>query len=49
MSVIVIMIPAAMLIAGLAVLAFARAAKHGQFDDLESPAHRMLHDDDAKR
>jgi cbb3-type cytochrome oxidase maturation protein len=48
MSVIIIMIPAAMFIAGIAVFAFARAAKHGQFDDLESPAHRMLHDEERE-
>jgi cbb3-type cytochrome oxidase maturation protein len=46
MSIIWILIPLAIVIAGIAVAAFARAAHTGQFDDLESPAHRMLHDDE---
>lgn len=46
MSVLFIMLPGALLIAGLAVYAFIRAASSGQFDDLETPAHRMLPDDD---
>ncbi|HPV77400.1 MAG TPA: cbb3-type cytochrome oxidase assembly protein CcoS, partial [Gemmatimonadaceae bacterium] len=29
-----------------AVLAFSWAARRGQFDDLETPALRMLHDDE---
>jgi cbb3-type cytochrome oxidase maturation protein len=36
----------AILIAAVAVGAFAWAARKGQFDDLETPAHRMLIDDD---
>lgn len=47
MSMVYIMIPAAFLIAGAAVWAFVRAARAGQFDDLETPAHRMLLDDDT--
>lgn len=46
MSVIMIMIPAALLLAGLAVLAFILAAKSGQFDDLDTPAIRAIFDDD---
>ena len=33
---------------GIAVGAFAWAARRGQFDDLETPAIRMLHDDDER-
>lgn len=47
MSMVYIMVPAALLIAAGAVWAFVRAARGGQFDDLETPAHRMLMDDDA--
>ena len=46
MSVIMIMIPAALILAGLAVLAFILAAKSGQFDDLDTPAIRAIFDDD---
>lgn len=46
MSVVYVVLPLALLIAAVAVAAFAWAAKRGQFDDLETPAHRMLHDDD---
>lgn len=45
MSVIAIVLPIALVIAGLAVVAFARAVKRGEFDDLDSPPIRMLNDD----
>lgn len=46
MSVLYIVVPAALVIAGGFVWAFAWAAKAGQFDDVETPAHRAIHDDD---
>jgi len=46
MSVILIMIPAAILLAGIGVWAFIVAAKRGQFDDLDTPAIRAVFDDD---
>ena len=46
MSVIYVLLPVALILAGVAVYAFIRAARSGQFDDLETPAHRILHDDD---
>lgn len=46
MSVILIMIPGAMILAGLGVWAFVVAAKRGQFDDLDTPAIRAVFDDD---
>ncbi|MBL4592013.1 MAG: cbb3-type cytochrome oxidase assembly protein CcoS [Phycisphaerales bacterium] len=46
MSVILIMIPVALMLAGLGVLAFIVAAKGGQFDDLDTPALRAVFDDD---
>lgn len=45
MSVIAIVLPIALVFAGLAVFAFARAVKRGEFDDLDSPPIRMLNDD----
>lgn len=47
MSIIYVMIPLALLLAAGGVIAFVRAARGGQFDDLETPAHRMLDDDDT--
>ncbi len=46
MSVILIMIPGAMILAALGVWAFINAAKRGQFDDLDTPAIRAVFDDD---
>jgi cbb3-type cytochrome oxidase maturation protein len=48
MSVIYIVVPLALLVVGAAVAAFVWAANRGQFDDLETPAVRMLHDDDER-
>ncbi len=47
MSVLFLLIPLAFVLAGLAVWAFVRSALEGQYDDLETPAHRMLVDDDG--
>jgi cbb3-type cytochrome oxidase maturation protein len=47
MSVIYVLLPVALLMAVAAVLAFRWAVRHGQYDDLDTPAIRMLHDDDA--
>ncbi|MFK7759823.1 MAG: cbb3-type cytochrome oxidase assembly protein CcoS [Phycisphaerales bacterium] len=46
MSVILIMIPAALLLAGIGIAAFIYAARTGQFDDLDTPALRAVFDDD---
>jgi len=46
MSVLYLVLPLALAIAVVAVIAFARAARAGQFDDLDTPAIRMLHDED---
>ena len=45
MSVIFVVLPLALVIVSAAVLAFVWSARNGQFDDLETPAVRMLHDD----
>jgi len=45
MSVLYIVLPLALLIAAAAVIAFIWATRSGQFDDLDTPAVRMLHDD----
>ena len=46
MSILYILIPLALLILGGAVWAFFWAVGNGQFDDLDTPAMRILMDDD---
>ena len=46
MSVLYVVLPLALVIVSGAVLAFVWSARSGQFDDLDTPAVRMLHDDD---
>jgi cbb3-type cytochrome oxidase maturation protein len=46
MSMVFILLPLALLVAGGMLVVFIWAARSGQFDDLETPARRMLHDDD---
>lgn len=49
MSVIYILIPLALVIVGVAIGAYSWAARRGQFDDLDTPAVRALHDDDGEQ
>lgn len=46
MAVVYILLPLALLFAAAALWVFIRAVRAGQFDDLETPAVRVLHDDD---
>lgn len=46
MGVIYVVLPASLAIASLAVMAWIWTVKTGQMDDLETPAHRMLNDDE---
>ncbi len=46
MSVMFILLPLALLLAGVALLVFIWAARAGQFDDLDTPALRILHEED---
>ena len=41
-----ILLPLALLLAAIALIAFVRAVRAGQFDDLDTPAMRILLDDD---
>jgi cbb3-type cytochrome oxidase maturation protein len=45
MSVLYIVLPIALVLVGVAVAAFVWAARRGQFDDMETPAIRALHED----
>jgi cbb3-type cytochrome oxidase maturation protein len=47
MSVLYIVLPLALVVVAATVGAFIWAAHRGQFDDLDTPAVRMLHDDDS--
>ena len=49
MSVIFIVLPLALLVVMIAVVAYMWSARNGQFDDLDTPAVRMLHDDEGPR
>lgn len=49
MSVLYVVIPLAILMAVVAVGAFVWAARSEQFEDLETPAIRMVHDEDELR
>ncbi|MFJ9989697.1 cbb3-type cytochrome oxidase assembly protein CcoS [Pseudomonas sp. MNR3A] len=44
-----VMIPAALLLVGVAVYIFFWAVDSGQYDDLEGPAHSILFDDQDPR
>lgn len=46
MSVLFIVLPLAILLVAVAVGAYVWSARQGQFDDLDTPAVRMLHDDE---
>lgn len=48
MSILYVLIPLALLLLGGAVWAFFWAVGSGQFDDLDTPAIRIIMDDDEK-
>lgn len=48
MSILYVLIPLALLVLGVAVWAFFWAVGSGQFDDLDTPAMRIILDDDTK-
>ena len=48
MSILYLLIPLALVLLALAVWAFFWAVGSGQFDDLDTPAMRVVMDDDSK-
>lgn len=46
MSVIAIVLPLALLLAAVAVVAFVRSVHEGRMDDLDTPPLRAIHDED---
>lgn len=49
MSIIFLILPITLVLSAAAVAAFAWATRSGQFDDLETPAIRLLHEDRVVR
>lgn len=49
MNVLLILIPAALFLGGLGLLAFIWSLKSGQFDDLDGAAERILIDDEPEQ
>lgn len=49
MSVLYLVLPLALILVAGALAAYAWAARTGQFDDLETPAWRILFEDDIRR
>ena len=47
MEALYLLIPLSVGLVALAIWVFFGAADGGQFDDLEGPAHHVLHDDDS--
>ncbi|MCA9489573.1 MAG: cbb3-type cytochrome oxidase assembly protein CcoS [Alphaproteobacteria bacterium] len=45
MNIVVLLIPVAIGLGAVFALLFVAAARSGQFDDLDDPAERILHDD----
>jgi len=48
MTALFLVVPLALLISGLAVYAFVWSVNQGQMDDLQTPALRMLEDDQRR-
>ena len=49
MNAVFTLLPIALLLLALGAGALIWAVRSGQFDDLEGPAHRIIHDDDDPR
>jgi cbb3-type cytochrome oxidase maturation protein len=45
MEIIIVLLPLAILLGASFIVAFIWSAKQGQYDDLETPRHRMLLED----
>lgn len=49
MKILFLLIPLALVVVAVAIVALFWAIKNGQYDDMEGPAHRILMDDDDPR
>lgn len=48
MSVLFLVVPLALVLVGVAVGGFLWSSRTGQFDDLDTPALRVLHDEESE-
>ena len=48
MEALYLLVPLSLAIVALAAWIFLRMSDSGQFDDMEGPAHSILHDDDTE-
>lgn len=48
MMILWVVVPVALAFVAAAIVAYVKSARAGQFDDLETPAIRMLFDDEAE-
>jgi len=46
MEILYLLVPLAVILAGVGIWGFFWSVKSGQFDDLEGPAHQIIMDDD---
>ena len=46
MDIIYVLVPLSLILLAIAIAIFFWAVKDGQFDDMDSPAHKILFDDD---
>lgn len=46
MDIIYVLVPLSLVLLAIAISIFFWAVKNGQFDDMDSPAHKILFDDD---
>lgn len=49
MTALYLVVPLALAVSGLFLLAFVWSVRHGQLDDLKTPAHRILEEDTESR
>lgn len=49
MTALYFILPLALFVAGIAVVAFVWTVRSGQLDDVDTPPRRMLFDDEAQR
>ena len=49
MEIVFLLLPLSLLLAGGALAGYLWSVRNGQYDDLDTPAHRILIDEDVKR
>ena len=49
MDILILLVPLSLVLVGIIAWVMLWAAKSGQFDDLEGPAHSVIMDDDSPR